>query len=531
MLAVHVPAGAEDAKSEAVKHFEIGLELVKQEAWDAALAEFLESRKLFPTKNALKNAAVCLRELKRWDEALDMYDELLERFGKELSGDDRKLVDDDMAKLAKFVGTIAIVTDVTGARVVIDGRERGVTPTKPLRVALGTRSVTVTKSGYAPFETKVQVSSGSVNKVQVTLAAVGAGGKLKVIESTGAAVDVVLDGAVVGKTPWEGTVTAGTHTIALRAGKTAGTIAQPVTISANQPTELTLTSAELPATLRVETTPVDAEIELDGKVVGKHLHVATVPLGEHTVIARSDGYEEERHTFVATAGGDETMKLTLAKRRRIMLEAIVGILPGWYHHGTTGVQDPTGGSGIGMLRVGYRVLPWLGVDLGGGFAYTDANDENRRPLERFPVGYSEATSQNTEMISQGPLLMLGGAVYPFPDYAIRARLSAGLHFLTNKSTAGQIQYTRPGGSFGSDSGNDEILTDVAFALMPEVRAGIRFSRAFSMDVGIVALVTKMPEWQPGDECSRTDPVCARRPGLTGGPVLTLLPTIGGHFDL
>jgi len=54
-----------------------------------------------------------------------MYDELVARFGGELSPDDRKAVDDDMAKLAKFVGAIELKTDVAGARVVIDGRERG----------------------------------------------------------------------------------------------------------------------------------------------------------------------------------------------------------------------------------------------------------------------------------------------------------------------------------------------------------------------------------------------------------------------
>src|SRR4051812_7353337 len=68
---------AEKRKEEAKARFQRGLELVQNESWDAALAEFLASRKLFPTRVALKNAALSLRQLKRYVEALAMYNELL----------------------------------------------------------------------------------------------------------------------------------------------------------------------------------------------------------------------------------------------------------------------------------------------------------------------------------------------------------------------------------------------------------------------------------------------------------------------
>ena len=71
-----------------------GLELVQNESWDAALAEFLASRKLFPTRVALKNAALSLRQLKRNVEALAMYNELLAQFGTSIPPDERKTIDD-----------------------------------------------------------------------------------------------------------------------------------------------------------------------------------------------------------------------------------------------------------------------------------------------------------------------------------------------------------------------------------------------------------------------------------------------------
>src|SRR5690349_8942283 len=85
---------AEKRKEEAKVRFQRGLELVQNESWDAALAEFLASRKLFPTRVALKNAALSLRQLKRYVEALAMYNELLTQFGSSIPPEERKTVDD-----------------------------------------------------------------------------------------------------------------------------------------------------------------------------------------------------------------------------------------------------------------------------------------------------------------------------------------------------------------------------------------------------------------------------------------------------
>jgi hypothetical protein len=71
--AAPAPAAAPDpaaAKAEARARFDRGLTLLREEAWGPALAEFLASRKLYPTRNATTNAAICLRKLQRYDESL-----------------------------------------------------------------------------------------------------------------------------------------------------------------------------------------------------------------------------------------------------------------------------------------------------------------------------------------------------------------------------------------------------------------------------------------------------------------------------
>src|SRR5690606_5041447 len=69
----------EDRK-EAEAAFRRGLTLLEQDAWQAALAEFVRSRELYSTRNATNNAAICLRKLNRFDEALDMYEAMLREY-------------------------------------------------------------------------------------------------------------------------------------------------------------------------------------------------------------------------------------------------------------------------------------------------------------------------------------------------------------------------------------------------------------------------------------------------------------------
>src|SRR5262245_10455500 len=69
--AVAGPPDAPDAainKDAAIAHFDKGLALYDRGAWAAALAEFIEARRLYPLRNANYQAGLCLEKLQRYDE-------------------------------------------------------------------------------------------------------------------------------------------------------------------------------------------------------------------------------------------------------------------------------------------------------------------------------------------------------------------------------------------------------------------------------------------------------------------------------
>ncbi|MGZ3419814.1 MAG: PEGA domain-containing protein, partial [Polyangiales bacterium] len=355
-----------DAKSDAQKHFELGLELFDAQAYDSALVEFLESRKLFPTRNALKNAGTCLRELKRYDEALDMYEELLQRFGAELPPADKAFVDAEIAKLSKYVGFLTIDSDQPGATVTIDGRARGTTPlAKPVRVQIGTHAVRVSKEGFSPYEATIQVSSGASETVKAKLSIVAKVGTVKVREAKGRAAKVVVDGAMVGAAPWEGTLASGNHTIALDAGTL---VAEPKSIVVENGVvlDVSLSLEERQAELRVETTIAGAEVTIDGKTGS----VARLPPGKHVASVDVPGYEHWEETVDLLPGAVVTLKATNPRKRLGYLDVNIGLVP--WGGDITATEATQRKSFTGMLMFRYGRLLWhkLGVEAFLGIVFT-----------------------------------------------------------------------------------------------------------------------------------------------------------------
>ena len=133
------------------------------------MAEFLASRELYPTRVATNNAAIALRKLQRYDEALDMFETFLRDF--EVPPRERKEAQKQLTELRALVGTIDIVGAEAGASIVVGSVDRGeYPPVKPIRVAAGTHVVRLFKEGYEPFETRIDVAGGSIASVEAKLA-------------------------------------------------------------------------------------------------------------------------------------------------------------------------------------------------------------------------------------------------------------------------------------------------------------------------------------------------------------------------
>jgi hypothetical protein len=495
------------------------LEFVQNENWDAALAEFLASRDLYPTRVALENAGICLRQLKRYAEALDMYKELLQKFGKSLPPDKLKMAKNAITQLQGDVGRISVSADQPESNVIVDGQERGKTPlSKPIVVNAGTHTVRVSKEGYETYEKQVLVAGRQTKSVAARLTPLRATGTLTVKEAAGQKLDVVVDGAVVGKTPWSGALAVGTHTVFLRGDGDVGTPPSSAVLKQNKATALTLRAVKLDASIRIEPTPSNAEVDIDGVSVGNGIWEGRLTSGRHRIEIAAEGFIPYRRNVDVRASEREVQRVSLDRDlSNPMWKA--GFVPHIYVELVGGAAWAPGLGGdadkscskdsncsrsapLGFLagaRGGYEVTKGLGLELFLGAIYMKEKS-TRRVVAKGEYGSwtSDAAQDTTQFF--GPAAAVSASYSFFDKTPLTFRIWAGVARVKATFTnSGRYTGTArdPGGNDVQASTDLEVPEQTPRLWMPfggpEVRIGYRFNKHLSVDLGAALLLMFPPD--------------------------------------
>ena len=538
-------------KAEARGHFEKGLRLLQEEAWAAALAEFLISRELFPTRAATTNAAVALRKLQRFDEALDMFETLLRDFANVPPGE-RATAQRAIAELRERVGTIDITGAEPGASIVIGGQARGeYPPVTPLRVSAGTHLVRVVKEGFEPFEARADVAGGQTARLTAKMRPLTASGRLKVTERGGRTLDVLVDNVMVGQTPWEGVLAVGSHTVLLRGKGKLGTQPAAAELKSQQITALALVADELESALRVDPTPAGANVAIDSVPVGHGVWLGRLKAGPHQVEISADGFLSTSRKINIVRGGREIVAVQLErdpnatvwkKPSKIVFDVGVGFilaptLGGDIAGCTGGCSHPIGIGAVGLFHGGYQLGSGIGFGVAAGYLLA-TQDVSTRSTELIPhakngvPGPLPGTADDKLRLSA----FLGGAdiFYRAGDQIpVLFRLGVG-------AMVGQLRDERSG-TFTSGTTTVQAAPVVDFPMAtsiyidPEVRVGIRLGEHVDLSAGVQALMLvaiKQPTWNDKIELDagpggiggyKADP-------LMGQFVLMLAPTASFRYD-
>ncbi len=552
---------APDAKrDEARLHFEKGIALFEEESWDAALVEFLRSREVYSTRAATKDAALCLRKLHRYDEALDLFLALMREFPA-LPAEDRSLAESAIRDLSALVGKIDIRAAESGATLVIDGRERGSVPSPPLRVNAGTHLIRLSREGFLPFETQVKVAGGQTVVVQAKLAPLTRGGRLKVSEQAGKLAEVLVDNVLAGKTPWEGTLPTGSHMVVLRAPGGLGTqpVAAPVRL--NEVTALALTLEELRAKLRIEPTPAGSNVALDGIAVGRGIWEGPVRVGRHRVEVASEGFlsatrelslaRDQRAVVAISLERDPTSALFRAQNPpHFVFEATGALLlsptlGGSVLEGCSGSCRKDWAMGArAVIHGGYQLSSGLGFWLDGGFL-SASQSVKERSLTLTPRGLAsfDGVADDSLRLS-GALLGASAGLSRGQTVRLRVRLGAGA-FIGSASDERKGRATtveRPGvPSAVVDFDVTESPSAKYLFVAPELRAGLRLSPHWELSAGLGALVLlgiSDVDWQDSNPPSYPDSVGqvdfnsgGEEQSIVGRTIVFLTPQLALKWDL
>jgi hypothetical protein len=427
-----------------------------------------------------KNLAVCLRDLGRIDEALEMYEELLTKFGDELTSDERKIVSRETNALRAKVGAVDVIANVDGT-VVIDGRSRGTLPLSlPVRVMPGTHKVVVLEPGYRSFETSVTVKARQTAAVDATLEPLADAGEVQITEPSLEGSTVYVDGAPLGVVPWEGSLEPGPHRFFLRRGE-EGSAPRVLDVVKGQTIQAKATLAPLGPDLRIEVSPSTAKLSIDGVPVGTGRWQGRLPLGDYEIVADEEGYLTLTKPLEVTARTDRiAFELEVDEDHPRWQVPIPGgpwieVLGGGLFTPSFNGQfegaecaffddctgDPFAAGGIVIGRAGYEFPMGLSVMAGGGFLR----------MMRTVSAPLENADRTDDITFQGPFGMVGVRQrFVFAEiFETRLSYSFGVMGVSANS---QIEIEDF--EFGDVFEEDEDGGGVNVFLMPEIQFGLRF---------------------------------------------------------
>jgi len=168
-------AGA-DPTAQAREHFELGLQLMENENWEAALLEFSRSLEMHPTRSALFNAGMCQKALHRYVAALGTFRRWQVQYAESAPQEDREAVERAVAGVQAFVAQVEVSVSLAGAEILVDGNTAGVSPlSEPIVVEIGHHVVEARLGGYEAARDEVAVASRETARVAFDLVPTGGG--------------------------------------------------------------------------------------------------------------------------------------------------------------------------------------------------------------------------------------------------------------------------------------------------------------------------------------------------------------------
>jgi hypothetical protein len=244
-------------------------------------------------------------------------------------------------------GSIRVLSNVNGAHVFLDGTDMGAVPVDIKDAKPGEHIIDVKAPGYQDREEKVTVNAGSaaILKLDLNASVAKDTGTLKVTSLVPNA-DVFVDGASVGKAPYEKAIAGGEHfvVVSLEGYKK---FELKVRI---EPGQTQTVSAELKAVgrVRILSTPPGANVLINGLPQGHTpLEMNELEVGATVIQLELPGYKQYSET-IDVAGG-----------KSAVIQANLDLL------------DASPEEQRGLSSLGARTLPrgHSTVDLGAGFPY------------------------------------------------------------------------------------------------------------------------------------------------------------------
>lgn len=218
-------------------------------------------------------------------------------------------------ELKPAFGTISITSNVAGANVLLDGKATNkLTPCTLEEIPSGQHTIIVQKDKYSPVQQSFNIEDGKTTPLSISLDARFA---IVSINSPDGA-EIYSNGNYLGKTKFSGELMEGYYDIEVRMAHHK-TVTNQILVTAGQDQVINLNPLPIYGALDVITTPHNAEVFVDGLLVGKTpCSIEKLLEGEHSVKVIADGFIEEQKDVIIKE--EETTSISFTLRKEDMVD-------------------------------------------------------------------------------------------------------------------------------------------------------------------------------------------------------------------
>ncbi len=171
-LLLAAPARAASGEREAEEHFKRGVSLYQEADFKAALVEFRRAYEISHNFRVLFNLGQAEYQATDYAAALTSFERYLREGADKVPRARRAEVEQEITRLHTRTGVLIVTVVQVGAEVSVDDKKVGLSPLQQeVLVATGTRRVAVSKDGYKPFTTSVEIAGGDARRLDVNLGA------------------------------------------------------------------------------------------------------------------------------------------------------------------------------------------------------------------------------------------------------------------------------------------------------------------------------------------------------------------------
>ena len=234
---------AETLTGEAKTAYEEGKVLFLADDPGNALLKFQRSHELSNDPRLLWNIALCYQKLRRYTKMVATLERMLAEGSDRITAEDRRDAEDARDIVRGFISPLRITVSEPGAEVFIDDEKIGASPVGPQQVDVGKHRVRVVKPGFREFTQEVVIAGADGMAVVATLERDIHEGRL-VVEA-GPSDSIAMDGRLVGRGRWEGTVPSGGHALRIT-GEGMTPYQTEVVVRDNQTRRVQVTLTPLP---------------------------------------------------------------------------------------------------------------------------------------------------------------------------------------------------------------------------------------------------------------------------------------------